>query len=51
MPTFLLIGIPIIVGILLFAILSLPDDEPMVEDDLKDAEEKPKKASKTKKKK
>lgn len=31
MPTFLLIGIPIAVAVILFGILSLPDDEPKEE--------------------
>ena len=32
MPAFLLIGIPIAVAVLLFGILSLPDDEPKEEE-------------------
>jgi hypothetical protein len=52
MPAFLLIGIPIVVAVLLFAILSLPDDEPS--EDLfgeKADSSKTTKASKSKKKK
>lgn len=35
MPTFLLIGIPIVVGILLWGILSLPDEEEKSEEENK----------------
>ncbi len=50
MPVFLLIGIPIAVAILLYGILTLPDDEPNSEGTEVKLENKPKTSAKKKKK-